>query len=126
MSQMRTMVLEYLPIYIWVVFGVNVGKYSIHGAYGCPKRKDQAFRQDWFFYGFMMLIDWSCLTSHAFDSDLKFSFGAFSSRVASTILYNLSKSRIWLKDRIVGNLKGPLVSACIHCIHIAKFPKMSR
>ena len=28
MSQMRTMVLEYLPIDDWVVFGVNVGKYS--------------------------------------------------------------------------------------------------
>ena len=90
---------------------------------GVRKEKTKRLDKTGFFYGFVMLIDWSCLTSHAFDSDLKFSFGAFSSRVASTILYNLSKSRIWLKDRIVGNLKGPLVSACIH---IAKFPKMSR
>ena len=93
---------------------------------GVRKEKTKRLDKTGFFNGFMMLIDWSCLTSHAFDSDLKFSFGAFSSRVASTILYNLSKSRIWLKDRIVGNLKGPLVSACIHCIHIAEFPKMSR
>ena len=23
--------------YIWVIYGVNVGKYSIHGSYGIPK-----------------------------------------------------------------------------------------
>jgi hypothetical protein len=25
--------------YIWVIYGVNVGKYSIHGAYGICKHK---------------------------------------------------------------------------------------
>ena len=38
-TQMRTMVLEYSPIftYIWAIFGVNVGRYSIHGASGGDK-----------------------------------------------------------------------------------------
>jgi hypothetical protein len=34
------MVLVYLPIFGWVIFRVNVGKYTIHGAFGiwmCPK-----------------------------------------------------------------------------------------
>ena len=26
--------MEYLPLYIWVMFGANVGKYTILGAYG--------------------------------------------------------------------------------------------
>ena len=33
-TQMRTMVLEYAHLHDWAIFGVNVGKYSIHGASG--------------------------------------------------------------------------------------------
>ena len=73
MSQMRTMVLEYLPIDDWVVFGVNVGKYSSTMEHmGVLKEKTKRLDKT-VFYGFVMLIDWSCLASHAFDSDLKFS-----------------------------------------------------
>ena len=31
--------------YIWLIFGVNVGKYSIHGAYGYQQPKDAATAQ---------------------------------------------------------------------------------
>ena len=39
----------YLPTFVWLIFGVNVGKYSIHGAYGScffryPPKKSSHFR----------------------------------------------------------------------------------
>ena len=43
LSQMRTMVLEYLPHHHWAIFGVNVGKYSIHGASGCRNSGSTGF-----------------------------------------------------------------------------------
>ena len=33
--------------YIWVIFGVNVGKYSIHGAYGILGRLGKLLIVEW-------------------------------------------------------------------------------
>ena len=39
--------------YIWLIFMVNVGKYSIHGSYGISIQKQEADFIQWSFFSFL-------------------------------------------------------------------------